>query len=189
MRQHRFELIERVDLDFERHEIYHDAAACGDRRGRFQAGRSPTHAYRTAPLRGLWTHQKGGRLGLTEHQRNATWSNICSGSSRAGPHGESRRAVTRPEPWARTVHVNVRRTCRSGLCGAVRRTGRRTDSRAASPRHRTDRLPQAVRRTPHRTSCLEDSRAGTGDTACGVSQRAGPGTDPDTVDPRGSKRK
>jgi hypothetical protein len=26
----------------------------------FQADRSPTHAYRTAPLRGLWTHQKGG---------------------------------------------------------------------------------------------------------------------------------
>jgi hypothetical protein len=26
----------------------------------FQANRSPTHRYRTAPLRGLWTHQKGG---------------------------------------------------------------------------------------------------------------------------------
>jgi hypothetical protein len=26
----------------------------------FQADRSPTHAYRTAPLAGLWTHQKGG---------------------------------------------------------------------------------------------------------------------------------
>jgi len=26
----------------------------------FQADRSPTHAYRTAPLRGLWAHQKGG---------------------------------------------------------------------------------------------------------------------------------
>jgi hypothetical protein len=26
----------------------------------FQADRSPTHNYRTAPLRGLWTHQKGG---------------------------------------------------------------------------------------------------------------------------------
>ena len=26
----------------------------------FQADRSPTHAYRTAPLRGLWSHQKGG---------------------------------------------------------------------------------------------------------------------------------
>jgi hypothetical protein len=26
----------------------------------FQADRSPTHAYRTAPLRGLWTHAKGG---------------------------------------------------------------------------------------------------------------------------------
>jgi hypothetical protein len=26
----------------------------------FQADRSPTHAYRTAPLRGLWTHQTGG---------------------------------------------------------------------------------------------------------------------------------
>jgi hypothetical protein len=26
----------------------------------FQADRSPTHSYRTAPLRGLWTHQKGG---------------------------------------------------------------------------------------------------------------------------------
>jgi hypothetical protein len=26
----------------------------------FQADRSPTHMYRTAPLNGLWTHQKGG---------------------------------------------------------------------------------------------------------------------------------
>jgi cytochrome c553 len=26
----------------------------------FQADRSPTHAYRTAPLHGLWAHQKGG---------------------------------------------------------------------------------------------------------------------------------
>jgi cytochrome c peroxidase len=26
----------------------------------FQADRSPTHKYRTAPLSGLWTHQKGG---------------------------------------------------------------------------------------------------------------------------------
>jgi hypothetical protein len=28
--------------------------------GSFQADRSPTHMYRTAPLAGLWTHQKGG---------------------------------------------------------------------------------------------------------------------------------
>jgi hypothetical protein len=56
----------------------------------FHADRSPTHAYRTAPLRGLWTHQKGGfyhegrfatlrdvvnhydeffRLGLTEQEK------------------------------------------------------------------------------------------------------------------------
>jgi cytochrome c peroxidase len=26
----------------------------------FQANRSPDRRYRTAPLRGLWTHQKGG---------------------------------------------------------------------------------------------------------------------------------
>jgi hypothetical protein len=26
----------------------------------FQADRSPTHSYRTAPLSGLWSHQKGG---------------------------------------------------------------------------------------------------------------------------------
>jgi cytochrome c peroxidase len=26
----------------------------------FQADRSPTRMYRTAPLAGLWTHQKGG---------------------------------------------------------------------------------------------------------------------------------
>jgi hypothetical protein len=26
----------------------------------FQADRSPTHMYRTSPLKGLWTHQKGG---------------------------------------------------------------------------------------------------------------------------------
>jgi hypothetical protein len=57
----------------------------------FQADRSPTHAYRTAPLRGLWTHLKGGfyhdgrfatlqgvvnhydgflKLGLTEQENN-----------------------------------------------------------------------------------------------------------------------
>jgi cytochrome c peroxidase len=57
----------------------------------FQADRSPTHAYRAAPLRGLWTHQRGGfyhdgrfatlrdvvnhydgllRLGLTEQKKN-----------------------------------------------------------------------------------------------------------------------
>lgn len=57
----------------------------------FQADRSPTHAYRTAPLAGLWSHQKGGfyhdgrfgtleevidhydalfGLGLTDAQRN-----------------------------------------------------------------------------------------------------------------------
>ena len=26
----------------------------------WQADRSPTHMYRTAPLAGLWSHQKGG---------------------------------------------------------------------------------------------------------------------------------
>ena len=26
----------------------------------FQADRSPTHGYRTSPLRGLWTHTEGG---------------------------------------------------------------------------------------------------------------------------------
>jgi hypothetical protein len=26
----------------------------------FQVDRSPTHMYRTAPLAGLWSHQKGG---------------------------------------------------------------------------------------------------------------------------------
>ena len=57
----------------------------------FQADRSPTHMYRTAPLAGLWTHVKGGfyhdgrfatlreviehynnflKLGLTEQERN-----------------------------------------------------------------------------------------------------------------------
>ncbi|HVH66353.1 MAG TPA: hypothetical protein VM716_00650 [Gemmatimonadales bacterium] len=57
----------------------------------FQADRSPTHMYRTAPLAGLWTHQKGGfyhdgrfgtllevvnhydalfRLGLSEQEKN-----------------------------------------------------------------------------------------------------------------------
>jgi hypothetical protein len=28
--------------------------------GNFQADRSPTHMYRTSPLKGLWTHRKGG---------------------------------------------------------------------------------------------------------------------------------
>ncbi|MDB5901429.1 MAG: hypothetical protein JWM26_307 [Betaproteobacteria bacterium] len=57
----------------------------------FQADRSPTHMYRTAPLAGLWTHQKGGfyhdgrfatlrdvvahydhnfRLGLNDHEKS-----------------------------------------------------------------------------------------------------------------------
>ena len=57
----------------------------------FQANRSPDRSYRTAPLRGLWSHQKGGfyhdgrfatlrdvidhydtfkRLGLAEPQKN-----------------------------------------------------------------------------------------------------------------------
>ena len=27
---------------------------------RFQADRSPDHRYRTSPLKGLWTHTKGG---------------------------------------------------------------------------------------------------------------------------------
>jgi cytochrome c2 len=57
----------------------------------FQADRSPTHMYRTAPLAGLWTHQKGGfyhdgrfatikdvlehyngllKLGLTDQEKN-----------------------------------------------------------------------------------------------------------------------
>lgn len=57
----------------------------------WQADRSPTHMYRTAPLAGLWAHQKGGfyhdgrfptlrdvvehyngflRLGLTEKQKS-----------------------------------------------------------------------------------------------------------------------
>jgi hypothetical protein len=34
--------------------------ARGDRRRCVPADRSPTHAYRTSPLAGLWTHQKGG---------------------------------------------------------------------------------------------------------------------------------
>jgi hypothetical protein len=29
-------------------------------RSTWQADRSPTHMYRTAPLAGLWSHQKGG---------------------------------------------------------------------------------------------------------------------------------
>jgi mono/diheme cytochrome c family protein len=36
----------------------HDPAEVGV--DSFQADRSPTHAYRTSPLRGLWSHQKGG---------------------------------------------------------------------------------------------------------------------------------
>jgi cytochrome c peroxidase len=57
----------------------------------FQANRSPDRSYRTAPLRGLWSHQKGGfyhdgrfatlleviehydtfkRLGLAEQQKS-----------------------------------------------------------------------------------------------------------------------
>ena len=36
------------------------ACAKRDRINSFQADRSPTHMYRTAPLAGLWTHQEGG---------------------------------------------------------------------------------------------------------------------------------
>jgi len=39
----------------------------------FQADRSPTHMYRTAPLAGLWTHQKGG---FYHDGRFATLSNV-----------------------------------------------------------------------------------------------------------------
>ena len=36
------------------------AHARGDRLDSFQADRSPDERYRTAPLKGLWTHTKGG---------------------------------------------------------------------------------------------------------------------------------
>lgn len=39
------------------HNLHTPAEVCIDP---FQADRSPTHAYRTAPLSGLWSHQKGG---------------------------------------------------------------------------------------------------------------------------------
>jgi hypothetical protein len=39
------------------HNLHAPAEVCIDS---FQADRSPTHAYRTAPLAGLWSHQKGG---------------------------------------------------------------------------------------------------------------------------------
>jgi hypothetical protein len=39
------------------HNLHAPAEVCVDP---FQADRSPTHAYRTAPLSGLWSHQKGG---------------------------------------------------------------------------------------------------------------------------------
>ena len=39
------------------HNLHAPAEVCIDP---FQADRSPTHAYRTAPLAGLWSHQKGG---------------------------------------------------------------------------------------------------------------------------------
>lgn len=69
------------------HNLHTPAEVCIDP---FQADRSPTHAYRTAPLSGLWSHQKGGfyhdgrfaalrdviehynscsRLGLTEQEK------------------------------------------------------------------------------------------------------------------------
>ncbi len=65
----------------------------------FQADRSPTHAYRTAPLRGLWSHQKGGfyhdgrfatprdvvdhydsfmKLGLTDEEKNDLVQHLLS---------------------------------------------------------------------------------------------------------------
>ena len=65
----------------------------------FQADRSPTHAYRTAPLRGLWSHQKGGfyhdgrfatprdvvdhydsfmKLGLTDEEKNDMVQHLLS---------------------------------------------------------------------------------------------------------------
>jgi cytochrome c peroxidase len=37
-----------------------DSCRPGDRIDDFQAKRSPDERYRTAPLAGLWTHQKGG---------------------------------------------------------------------------------------------------------------------------------
>ncbi len=67
-----------------------------------------------------------------------------------------------------------RQTGRSGQSGAVQRTGRRTYDRVGWPRRRTDTRRKAARRTPHRTSCREGSRAGTEDTAC-ETLRAGSG--------------
>src|SRR5262249_40402833 len=84
----------------------------------FEADRSPTHMYRTTPLAGLWTHQKGGffhdgrfptllavvqhynqvfNLGLTPAQENDLVQYLLSiwrGRDRRGPMRHLYRALT-----------------------------------------------------------------------------------------------
>lgn len=60
----------------------------GDRHRHFQADRAPDHRYRTTPLQGLWTHQKGGffhdgrfptLLSVVQHYNAALGLNRSSG--------------------------------------------------------------------------------------------------------------
>ena len=72
----------------------------------FQADRSPTKSYRTAPLAGLWSHQKGGfyhdgrfatladvvnhyntflKLNLSDEKRRTNWWNTSRGFEHSGP--------------------------------------------------------------------------------------------------------
>jgi hypothetical protein len=66
--------------------------AFGNRVDAFQPDRSPTHAYRTAPLRGLWTHQKGGF-----YQRRPLRD--APGLAGLRSEGKSRSASQAAEPW------------------------------------------------------------------------------------------
>ena len=50
----------------------------------FQADRSPTRGYRTAPLKGLWTHQKGGFTTMAASLRCATFLRTTTSSSSWG---------------------------------------------------------------------------------------------------------
>ena len=135
----------------------------------FQADRSPTHAYRTAPLRGLWTHQKGGfyhdgrfatlrdvveplRRVLQTRPHGAREERPDPASARAlagrGRDGKSRPAVTPGRSGAGIFHLPAtgsrRHASHERGCGPPsNQSTKRTSARAATPAPLPD-LPLSV---------------------------------------------
>ena len=48
----------------------------------FQASRSPTKMYRTAPLKGLFTHEKGASITTVDSQPSRPWLTTTTISSK-----------------------------------------------------------------------------------------------------------